>query len=71
MGQFFKSHMYFKYRKSKIIITTMQHELYVITHINYGYQNEAFFGEGYHEIAFSSEIINGTKGTTNELTASE
>jgi hypothetical protein len=43
----------------------------VIIHLKYGYQDEAFFGQGYHEIAFSCEIINGTQGTTNELTASE
>jgi hypothetical protein len=63
--------MYFKCGKNKIITATMQDGLYVITHIKHGYQDEAFFGQGYHEIAFSGKIINGTKGTTNKLTASE
>jgi hypothetical protein len=70
-GQFTKSHMYFKYGKNKIITATMQDGLYVITHIKHGYQDDAFFGQGYHDMASSGEIINGTKRTTNELIASE
>jgi hypothetical protein len=35
------------------------------------YQDEAFYGHGYHDTAFSGEIINRRKGTTDELTASE
>jgi hypothetical protein len=42
--QFTKSHMYFKCGKNKIITTIMQDGLYVITHIKYGYQDDAFFG---------------------------
>jgi hypothetical protein len=70
-GQFTKSHMYFKTGKNKIITATMQDGLYVITHIEQGYLDEALYGHGYHHTAFSGEIINGTNGTTNELTASE
>jgi hypothetical protein len=70
-GQFSKSHMYFKCGKNMIITETMQDELYVITHIKYGYQDEVFCGQGYRKIAFSGEIINGTKETTNKLTASD
>jgi hypothetical protein len=56
---------------NEIITATIQDGLYVITHIIHGYQNDTFFRQGYHDIAFSGEIINGTKGTTNELIASE
>jgi hypothetical protein len=49
----------------------MQDGLYVITYIKYGYENEGFCGQGYHEIAFSDEIINRTSGTTNRLKALE
>jgi hypothetical protein len=37
MGQFTKSHMYFKCEKNKIITATIQDGLYIITHIKYGY----------------------------------
>jgi hypothetical protein len=70
-GQITKSHMYVKCGNNKIITATIQDRLYVITHIKHGYQDDAFFGQGYHNIAFSGEIINGTTGTTNKLTASE
>jgi hypothetical protein len=63
--------MYFKCGKNKIITATMQDGLSVITHIKHEYQDEEFFGQGYHNIAFTGEIINGTTGTTNELTASD
>jgi uncharacterized membrane protein len=42
-SQFTKSHMYFKCGKYKIITATIQDGLYVITHIKYRYQDEAFF----------------------------
>jgi hypothetical protein len=63
-----------KYGQNKIIIAILQDRLYVIIHIKHGYQNNVFFGQGYHDISYFGEIINGTKGTkgtTNELTASE
>jgi uncharacterized protein YutD len=63
--------MYFKCRKNKIIIATMQDGLYVITHINDGYQDNAFFGQRFHDVVFSVKIIIGSKGTTSELTALE
>jgi hypothetical protein len=58
--------MYFKKGKSKIITATMQDGLYVITHIDRGYQDEALYGHGYHDTAFS-----GTNGTTDEITVLE
>jgi hypothetical protein len=42
--QFNKSQMYFTCGKNKIITATMQHGLYVITHIKHGYQYNTFFG---------------------------
>jgi hypothetical protein len=49
----------------------MQDGLYVITHINDGYQDNAFFGQRFHDVVFSVKIIIGSKGTTSELTALE
>jgi hypothetical protein len=69
-GQFKKSHMYFKKGKHKIITATIQDGLYVIAYIEQGSQDKALYGYRYHDTAFSGEIIKGTKGTTNELTAS-
>jgi hypothetical protein len=42
----------------------------MITHIKYRYQIDEFFGQEYHDIVFSCDIINRTNGTTNKLTAS-
>jgi hypothetical protein len=70
MGQFTKSHMYLKCRTNKIITATIQGGLYVITHIKHRYQNDTFFGQGYDDIAFAGETINGTKGIPNSLTSS-
>jgi hypothetical protein len=63
--------MYFKSGNNKIITVTMPDRLYVITHIKHGYQDNEFFGQGYHDIVFSGEIINGIQGMTNEMTGSE
>jgi hypothetical protein len=43
----------------------------VITYIKHGYQHNTSFGHRYDDIPFSAKLINTTKGTTNELTASE
>jgi hypothetical protein len=70
-GQFSKSHMYFKCSKNKIILPIIHDRMYLITHIKHTYQDKLFYIVGYHEIAFSGEIINGTKQKTNKLTAAE
>jgi hypothetical protein len=43
----------------------------MIIHIKNGYQDEGLFRQEYHKIAFSGDISNRTKGSTNQLRASE
>jgi hypothetical protein len=52
-------------------IATIQDGCYVIRYIKHRYQDEAVVGQGYHKIAFSPEISNVIKGTTNGLTILE